>query len=468
MDSRAFVKGIMGPVGGGKSTAALFELLSRAIMQEPFNGVRRTKFGILRNTVAQLRSTVKPLIDTWFQELMAGRMGKWTQTQGTLTFEAHFNLGDGTVVQADFMLLAADTPDDVRRLLSLELTAAWVEEAREVDQQVFEGLLGRVDRFPSRVAGGPTYPGVTFSTNPPALGTFWHGMISGPPKNAEVFRQPPAILDDGSINPEAENLAHLGVSYYENLLDTNTSEWVDVYLKNNFGQGNAGKPVFKASFKPSFHIAKEPLKAVPQAVNPLIVGVDNGLQAAAVVTQQDMRGRVNLLAEAYVPEDTTMGFETFLDRILIPTLTSKFPSFPKSSIVFAMDPACWARAQLNEKTLAMAVSSRGYHTIKASTNDPERRVQAVEGLLARQIDGGPGFLIDPTCTYIAEAMEWGFRYKNSTAGGLAFDKSMHHNHIADALQYACLHYNAVAPGARWDQRARARPVKKASYVYAHG
>ena len=31
MDARAFGKVIMGPVGGGKSTAALFELLRRAI-----------------------------------------------------------------------------------------------------------------------------------------------------------------------------------------------------------------------------------------------------------------------------------------------------------------------------------------------------------------------------------------------------------------------------------------------------
>ena len=71
MDSTAWVKIIMGPVGGGKSTAALFELLKRAVQQAPHKNVRRTKFIILRNTMQQLKSTVKPLIDQWFVTLPA-------------------------------------------------------------------------------------------------------------------------------------------------------------------------------------------------------------------------------------------------------------------------------------------------------------------------------------------------------------------------------------------------------------
>lgn len=464
MDSKAFIKGLMGPVGSGKSTVALFDLLARAVNQEPFNGVRRTKFGLMRNTVAQLRSTVKPLIETWFVEMVQGKMGRWSQTQGTLTFEIEFNLGDGTVVRSDFMLLAADTPDDVRRLLSLELTAAWVEEAREVDQQVFEGLLGRVDRYPSRVAGGPTYPGVTFSTNPPALGTFWHEMITNPSKKTDIFRQPAAVLEDGSINPQAENLKNLGESYYENLMEANTSEWVDVYLRNNFGQGNAGKPVFKASFKPSFHISKEPLKAVPQSINPLVIGMDNGLQAAATVMQGDMRGRVNVLSECYVPEDTTMGVESFLDRLLLPHLRTAYPQFRPQNILFVLDPACFHRSQVNEATIAQAVQKRGFNAVMAPTNDPEKRVSSVEGLLTRQVDGQAGLMIDPRCTYLIEALEWGYRYKNNATGVLAFDKN-HHSHLGDSFGYGCTHFNA--PVVRQLGVRSARPVKRATYVYAN-
>jgi hypothetical protein len=157
--------------------------------------------------------------------------------------------------------------------------------------------------------------------------------------------------------------------------------------------------------------------------------MDNGLQAAAAIGQQDMRGRVNILGEAYVPEDETMGVESFLDKLLIPVLTSRFATFPRNKIVFVLDPACFQRSQVDEKTIAQAVQQRGFVAIKASTNDPERRIQAVEGLLTRQIDGGPGLLIDPSCTHIVNTMEWGHRWKKTPSGltSTTAEKN-HHSH----------------------------------------
>lgn len=464
LDSRSFVKIIMGPVGGGKSTVALIDLLQRAREQAPFRGVRRTKFGILRNTVQQLKATVKPLIDQWFVTMTNSGFGQWRLTDNT--FEIKGRLPDGTTMHSEFMMLAADTPDDVRRLLSLELSAAWVEESREIDPEVFSGLQGRVARFPSRAAGGVTYPGVICSTNPPPVGGFWHGLIDNPPPNTEVFLQPPALLDDGSINPDAENLHHLDPSYYDNLISGKTEDWVNVYLKNRFGAGDMGQPLYRASFRRSFHVAKNSLKAVPGSVNPLIVGMDNGLQAAAVVGQQDMRGRVNALAEAFVPEDETMGVESFLDKLLLPTLTSRFPTFPRDKIVFVVDPACFQRSQVDEKTIAQAIQQRGFAVVKASTNDPERRVQAVEGLFTRQIDGEAGLLIDPSCTHLINAVEWGHRWKKTNSGLISTTaEKTHHSHIGDAFQYFCLHYNMVMPGQPFSMRSHARPIVKRGYAY---
>jgi hypothetical protein len=464
-DSRKFIKIIQGPVGGGKSTAALMELLKRAVEQEPFKGVRRTKMGILRNTTAQLKATIKPLIDTWFGTLTNNTMGQWRLTDNV--FEARFKLPDGTTVHSEFMLLAADTPEDVRRLLSLELSAAWVEEAREIDPDVFSGLQGRTARYPSRAAGGVTYPGVICSMNPPSLGGFWHGMVANPPSNTEVFLQPPALLDDGSINPEAENLEHLDPDYYDNLIAGKTEDWINVYLKNQFGAGNMGMPVFRSSFKRSFHVSSKGLMAVPESVNPLIVGMDNGLQGAATVMQRNMLGRVNVLAEAYVPEDTTMGAESFLDKILIPKLDRLFPRFSREAFVFVMDPACWQRSQVDEKTIAMAVTQRGFTAVKAMTNDPVRRVDAVEGLLALQIDGGPGFLIDEEeCPHLVEALDWGYRYKKGPGGvtTTTFEKN-HYSHIAESLQYGALHYNMSGSYRGPVRRPEARPIVRRGFLY---
>lgn len=459
---KSFIKVIMGPVGGGKSTVCLFDLFKRAIDQQPFMKVRRTKFIILRNTMQQLMSTVKPLIDHWFITLPQGRMGEWRLTDKT--FEMRFSLPDGTHVFSEFALLAADTPDDVRRLLSMEASAAWCEEWREIDEAVFEGLQGRVARFPNRASGGVSYPGVICSTNPPPMGTWTQELMAEPPHNMAVFMQPAALLEDGSINPEAENLENLDPSYYANLMAGKTTDWIDVYLKNKFGAGGFGQPVFKATFRADFHVAKEPLRPIPASNNPLIVGMDNGLTAAAVIMQMDMRGRVNVLGESYVPKGQTMGVETFLDRLLIPHLLTY--GVPMGMVQFVLDPACFHRAQLNELTIAMAVQSRGFFPIKAATNDPDRRIGAVEGLLVRAIDGAAGLLISPSCPWLIQALDWGYRNRKQANGEpTATPEKNHFSHIADALQYGCLHYNLQVHPAATQFRTAAKPVKRVSYVY---
>lgn len=460
--SRKFIKGVMGPVGGGKSTVCLADLFTRACFQVPYQNTRRTKFIILRNTMAQLKDTVKPLINQWFVTLPQAPLGAWRLSDNV--FEIRANLPDGTILHTEFCMIAADTPDDVRRLLSLEASAAWVEEAREVDPDVFEGLQGRVARFPNRLAGGVTYPGVICSTNPPPMGTFWQELIASPPKNMEWFIQPPAMLEDGSLNPDAENLEYLDPDYYTNLMEGKTDGWLDVYLKNKFGAGGFGMPVFKSTFRLAFHTTKNPLRAIPGTDNPIIVGMDNGLTAAAVVGQMDARGRLNLLSECYVPEGTTMGVETFLDKHLVPHLTATY-TVPASQIRFILDPACFQRSQLDERTIAMAVAERGYQVTKASTNDPERRIAAVEGLLMRAIDGGAGMLLSPKTPWLTQAMDWGYRNKKQVNGtASATPEKNHWSHIADALQYLCLHYNIQGrPGGLLKRTVK--PVAKTSYSY---
>jgi hypothetical protein len=410
---------------------------------------------------------VKPLIDAWLITIPSampggGPFGTWRITEKT--FEMKGKLPDGTELHCELILLAADTPDDVRRLLSLELSAAWVEECREVNEEVFSGLQGRVARFPSRAAGGVTYPGVICSTNPPPLGTYWHEFATNPPKTAEIFVQPAAMLDDGSWNPLAENLDHLDPNYYENLVAGKKEGWIDVYIRNKFGPGEWGNPVFKGTFKQDFHVAKANLSPITQSINPLLVGSDNGLTAGVGIMQMDARGRVNVLGECYVPDGETMGYETFLDTLLVPKLRNEFPMFKSENIIFVVDPACFQRSQVDEKTIAMAIGKRGFTVLKASTNDPERRIDAVEGLLLRQIDGGAGLLFDPRCTHLINGMAWGYRYKKSASGqSVAQVEKNFWSHTVEGLQYACLHYN-VSAGAN-SGRKPAQEISQAAYRY---
>lgn len=464
MASRAFIKLICGPVGGGKSTAALWALWSLALEQRPFNGTRRTKFVILRNTMAQLKSTVKPLVNQWFVELptleYGAALGSWRLTENV--FEVRVRLPDGTIVHSEFYLMAADTPEDVRRLLSLECSSAWVEEAREVDSVVFEGLQGRVARFPNRQSGGVTYPCVICSTNPPPVGTYWHKLMTEPPKNCEVFMQPPALLDDGSLNPDAENLENLDPNYYANLVDGKTEDWIAVYLKNKFGAGGFGQPVFKGTFRKDFHEAKTILKPIPVGMKRIIVGSDNGLTAAAVIGQEDASGRINVLGEAFVPDGETMGYDRFLDLLLIPKLRDL--QVPHSHVLFVVDPACFHRSEATEVTIAQIIQRRGFSVMKSSTNLPERRVAAVEGLLMQQIDGSARLRFSTAVPHVLSALDWGYRNKKTASGqSTATPDKNHFSHIADALQYFALYfYNG---GAEADGRVRVREVQRKSFAY---
>jgi hypothetical protein len=466
LDSRKFGQLICGPVGGGKSTVALMNLFHRSIRQQAFSGIRHTKHLILRNTMAQLKSTVKPMMTTWFETLVLRRMGVWKLTDQI--FEARFRLPDNTVVLSEFMLMAADTPDDVRRLLSLEVSDAWIEEGREVEEDIVSGLTGRVNRFPARLAGGVTQPGVIVSTNAPPIGGYWHKLMTEPPENWDIFMQPPALLDDGALNPQAENLENLAPDYYDNIVDGKSEEWVNVYLKNKFGQGDSGKPVYRESFKKSFH-AKKGLRPVVQS-QPMVIGSDNGLTAGAVFLQQDPRGRINGLGEAYVPNGQTMGYESFLDRILIPKLAAEFPQFKRENIIFAIDPACWQRSQIDEKTIAAAILQRGFKTWKPPTNDPERRIQSVESLLSRAIDGGAGLLLDEEkCPHSINTLEWGYRWKKKPDGIVSTEVEKNFwSHQGDGIQYGCMFYNThgvVMPGTQFTGRAPLRKIIQRPYAY---
>lgn len=104
--------------------------------------------------------------------------------------------------------------------------------------------------------------------------------------------------------------------------------------------------------------------------------------------------------------------------------------------------------------------------VKASTNDPERRVGAVENLLARQIDGGPGFLIDPSCTHLINTFEWSYRFKKSRAGEQTTSPDKNHAaNQADSCQYLALAFDAGISHTSM-QRQAARPVVKKGYMYA--
>jgi hypothetical protein len=65
----------------------------------------------------------------------------------------------------------------------------------------------------------------------------------------------------------------------------------------------------------------------------------------------------------------------------------------------------------------------------------------------RQVDGDPGFLLDPRCTRLKAAMMGGYRFDKN--GGIDKNK---HSHVAEALQYLMLHIASVGEAQHMIQR----------------
>ena len=117
----SFFRGIMGPFGSGKSTVCIMEILRRASLQQPGkDGIRRSRWAVIRNTYPELRTTT---IKSWHQ-WVSPELGRWVDEGPPFH---HIKMGD---MDLEVLFVALDRPQDISKLLSMELTGAWVNEAR--------------------------------------------------------------------------------------------------------------------------------------------------------------------------------------------------------------------------------------------------------------------------------------------------------------------------------------------------
>lgn len=471
-----YVRVLAGPVGGGKSVTCVHELVRLAMGQAPnAKNVRKTRAVIVRNTADQLALTTRKTVFDW---LPPGEAGIWKAVEKTFILMA--KLADGTTVESEWLFIALDTPDDVRKALSLETTFIWGNEARELHQDVVDGLLGRLNRYPSMKDGGPTRSCALFDTNMPDEDTWWHNKMEEPPSNWSIYKQPAAILKpdvyterfseepeevlldkDGQewcVNPECDNYNHLPKQYYPNLIPGKTEDWLRVYLRSEYGRSLSGTPVYEKTFTADFHVAKDSIKPIRGSEYPIIIGLDFGRTPAAVFKQRDPRGRVVTLGEL-VSEN--MGIETFIRTKLNPYIANNLQG---CTFLVAPDPAGYAKQQLNEMSLVDVLKEAGFKCVKPPTNKPELRIQAVERLLMQQLEGKALYLVDPSCTSLIKGFRYGYRYKIKKNGEMEDrpDKN-EFSHVHDANQYADSVMDMNLRGATMSSGKK--EIRKVKYAY---
>lgn len=428
--SDAFYRGVMGPVRGGKSTAMSWEIMTRAQRQAPDDkGIRRTRFVVVRNTYRELLDTTIKTWQDWFRPKYFG-----TLNHNTMTHSINFKMGDDTQVELEVLFRALDRPDDVKKLLSMEVTGAWVNEAREVPKGVIDVLGDRVGQYPAMKDGGCTWRGVMMDTNPPDDDHWWYRLAElERPAGWSFFKQPGGLIEVGGKffeNPAAENTKNLEPGYYLTRIAGKSPDYIRVYYCNQYGFIKEGKPVIP-EYIDAIHCSQEILKPVPGLI--VYVGIDFGLTPAALFGQRLPVGRWQWFDEL-VTED--MGAVRFAE-LLGTKLRGEYQGY---EFDIYGDPAGDSRAQTDETTPFDILKANNIPAKPAPTNDFTLRREAVAVHMGRlAMDGKPGFMISPKCAITRKGLAGAYKYRRiQVAGEERYEDKPYKNrysHPCEAGQY---------------------------------
>ena len=449
--SDAFVRGIMGPVGSGKSVACVNEIMLRASKQKKAkDGFRYTRWLIVRNTYSDLETTTMATWDAWFPEHVFGhRSRKPPYTQS-------IQVGD---IRMEVIFMALDKPEDAKKLLSFEPTGIWFNEAREIPKELIDAATSRLGRYPSTDLGGCTWSGVILDTNPPDDEHWWYDMCENgmwrwdhkekclrdesefsDEKRWEFFRQPSGLSD------EAENLENLmqteesltwdlearrkrGRIYYERMMAGKTEEWINVYVHGNYGFIQEGKAVFQHEWNDDIHCVKKSVDVIPGLR--VYIGLDcSGRNPAAVFLPATPQGQIRVFHELVTEGMGAVAFARALKMEVHKVC-------PDNDVEFYGDPAGGWKSQNNEETYFDILRTEGMIVMPAT--DGLRiapRIEAVKAVLSRLVNGEPCLQVSQDCKILRKGFNGGYFYKRfNTSGGAHYspEPDKRGNRCADAM-----------------------------------
>ena len=433
--SQAFVRGLMGPVGSSKSSACCIEMFTRACEQQARNGVRRSRWGIVRNTYPELKTTTIKTFQEWFPFAEM----KW---DSPISAHMMLPLPDKTVVDAEFLFFPLDRPEEVRKLRSLELTGAWINESSEIPKAAFDMLSQRVGRYPPVKHGGPTWRGIIMDTNPPDDDHWYYKLAEETkPEGWDFFKQPGGLTEDHgkyTPNPTAENIPNLdgGYGYYQRQVAGKNKEWIKVFLLGQYGSVQSGKPVYP-EYNDDLHCRE--FNVLPGT---LLLGWDYGLTPACAICQVSPRGQFLVVDELV---GTDMGIEQFATDVVKPHLAL---NYPKHAINNVADPSGLSRKDTDETTSFQALAKCGFPAAPAFSNAFTARRDAVAKYLTKLIDGQGGLLVHPRCKMIRKGFNGAYNYRRVQVVGYEKYRDIpdknEYSHPHDALQYAALYSQTVS------------------------
>jgi hypothetical protein len=428
----SLVRFLMGPIGSGKSVGCSVELMRRANEQEAFQAfgktdqVRKTKWAIVSNTYRELTDTTMETFFGWFPK----EMGYMKNLD--MSWRLQQKLVDGTILDSTFLFRALDKEDDIKKLLSLDLTGIWLNEARQIQQSVLRMGLGRTGRFPGPKEGGATWRGVIGDTNPPDNDSWIYRLFEEEcTKDPTIAAQYKLFKQPSGLSATAENINNLPSQYYESMIPGNTQEWINVYVHGTYGFISDGRPVFP-EYKDDLHSTLDNLIIYKK----VYIGIDFGLTPAAVFGQITTSGQFQVIDEL-VTEN--MGALTF-GRLLLQKIKTEYAN---CDLEIYGDPAGEQRAQTDETTPFQILWNVGIQAFPCYTNDFTIRREAVADYMQRlDFVGKPAFLVGPKAPIVRKGLAGGYKFKRLQVSGESKFQEVpdkgRYSHPCDALQYLML------------------------------
>jgi hypothetical protein len=453
---------IRGSVGSGKSSGCILHCFLNAMEQAPdINGVRKSRYGVLRATYPNLKSTTVESWKEWFGPLI--KVVYDIPIRGSI----HMDHPDGrTTVEMEIIFLALDREEDVIKLQSLQLVGAHLNETAEIPRGVFQMLKSRIDRYPKRFFVHEDYDaeydsyknklGKVGSINPFIISDYnsvptehWLYTIAEEekPEKHKFWTQPSALLmcaqaqgfvKDAAdnwykINPFADNLEHLSEDYYIDQVQGADPEWVSVFVLNNYGNLRAGKPVYKM-YDDKAHFTDKPFE-ISKGI-PIIIGMDTGLTPAAAFMQFTSAGQLVVFDEL-VTEDCSI--HEFAYDHLWPKLRNQYKGHKIEIIV---DPEN-KRAQTDKKTARDILIKAGLPVSLGKSQNPAQRFESVVFFLRKK----DGFLVTDNCPIIRKGFLSEFKYEkvSTTVKGTKWKDKVEKNiysHVHEGLQYGAMEFVA--------------------------
>lgn len=455
--SRKRMRAIMGPQGSGKTICCLMQIPLLAVQQapSPVDGVRRTRWLVVRDTYRNLERTTIKSWNMWvpreFGEWKGGASGEPAVHSITLP------LADGTRVETEILFVAIgdQAAEDVFK--GFEITGAYINEADMVDPEVIGYGRGRLGRYPPKVHGGPSWYGMWIDFNAPDFDHVLHDwFVVNKPPEFDFFVQP------GGREPDAENTQNLPATYYDDMIVGQPDWWVRRMVDNKWGYSRAGKPIYP-EFDEAVHVAKRPIEPIDGI--PVTVGADAGRTPAAAFFQKDPEGQVRWIGELPCFDIGAREFGRRLNQYC----AARFPGMELRGIC---DPSAAYPDDTTDSDDDLWISIVSKHSeIKfrpAATNKLLARREALRQPMMQMIGPGkPVLLVCPTLKMVRNALNFGFRFprimgaKTERYGDLP--EKNEYSHIIEAGEYAALDLTGYAEiqgrrRARANARANTKPT----------